>query len=65
MKLEIMKDYKYIWVIVRDTNVCHGQGEFATEPVLAFNGYDVKATYPAFNANNTIIFQCVPTRKIL
>jgi hypothetical protein len=43
-----MKNIKEVWVIVKDTNVCHGHGEFATEPVLAYSGWDVKATYPAF-----------------
>jgi hypothetical protein len=37
-----------VWVIVRDTNVVHGHGENASEMVLAYEGYDPKATHPAF-----------------
>jgi hypothetical protein len=37
-----------VWVIVRDTNVVHGHGDNADEPVLAYKGYDVKALHPAF-----------------
>lgn len=37
-----------VWIIVREINVCHGHGDYVKELVLAYDGYDSKAIYPAF-----------------
>ena len=37
-----------VWVIVRDTNVVEGHGMNSDMMVLAYEGYDPKAIYPAF-----------------
>ena len=39
-----------VWVIVRDTNVVHGHGDSQVEPVLAYHGWDVEASHPAFTS---------------
>ena len=41
---------KEVWIIVRDTGVCHGHGDYMNEPVLAYKGYDTGDIYPAFNS---------------
>lgn len=37
-----------VWVIVRYTGVVHGHGDNRDEPVLAYKGYNVDDSHPAF-----------------
>jgi hypothetical protein len=41
---------KEIWVIVRDTNVVQGHGDSSNEMVLAYEGWDSRAIFPAFTS---------------
>lgn len=44
------EDKPEVWVIVQDTNVTHGQGDFEVEPMLAHKDYNPNDVFPAFTS---------------